>query len=143
MSGLFLRFLDDDQYREEFIALVQKQTERDFSIQGEIGLVPSLLPTIAIEKISPGNPEWASKSVMLSIDRRRPLVALLPLSIDQVSLHEPVLHLAIGPDGTGNWPFRKAGRVTEIRKRIQSADCLISEKSTENRKLKDFFQAKN
>lgn len=96
------------EYKQEIITVVEQRTGRDFSIQGDISLAPSLIPTVVIEEATLGNPDWAQRQSMLSIGRLEAQIALLPLLKQQIVIHrialsQPVVHLEIGPDGRGNW----------------------------------------
>lgn len=109
---IFIASFNADEYRDEITAQVKQYTGRPFSIQGEINLAPSLVPTLVIEQVTLGNPAWGQRRTMLSVDRLEAEIALLPLLDEQIVIHrialsKPVIHLEIGPDGHGNWLLRK------------------------------------
>ncbi|MDZ7737104.1 MAG: AsmA family protein [Gammaproteobacteria bacterium] len=112
--GMFLLQFDASRYREDLTALVEQQTGREFSIQGDIYLAASLLPTLAVEQATLGNADWAREPVMLSVGRLETQIALLPLlhgeiAIRRIILLQPVVNLEIGEAGAGNWLFSAAG----------------------------------
>lgn len=116
--AVFIATFDANQYKETLITLVKQQTGRDFFIEGDLYLAPSLIPTMAVEGVGLGNADWGTQPLMLSISRMEAQIALLPLLrgdifISRLILNEPVIHLQLGPDGRGNWQFREAVMDTE------------------------------
>lgn len=111
LAGLFLALtLDASDYRQELVALVEARTGRDFSVHGDIRVAPSLIPTLVLEDVSLGNPDWAQRPLMLAAGRIETRIALLPLlggelSIRRVYLRQPVVNLEVNADGVGNWRF--------------------------------------
>lgn len=108
---VFALTFDANDYKADLVALVEKQTGRDFSIEGDIRLAPSLIPTLVLEEVALGNPAWADKPLMLSAVRIEVQIALLPLlkreiALRRILLRQPVVNLEIGPDGKGNWQFK-------------------------------------
>ena len=100
--------IDVNQYKGKIVQAVQTNTGRDFQINGELKLVPSLVPTVAVEGVSFGNAPWADAAQMLSVGRFEAEVALLPLlkkniQVKRLLLVEPRIHLETDKNGRGNW----------------------------------------
>ncbi|MDZ7839724.1 MAG: AsmA family protein [Gammaproteobacteria bacterium] len=106
--AVFVATFDANRYKGELVELVERQTDRDFAVEGEISLVPSLEPTVALEGVTLGNAGWGSGEPMLALDRLEVQISLLPLLrrelvISRLLLDAPVIHLETGPEGRGNW----------------------------------------
>ena len=99
---------DINQYKDKIVEAVRANTGRDFQINGELRLAPSLVPTVAAEGVSLGNAPWAGATPMLSVRRFEAQIALLPLlkkniEVKRVLLVEPRIELETDQDGRGNW----------------------------------------
>lgn len=99
---------DINQYKDKIVEAVRANTGRDFQINGELRLAPSLVPTVAVEGVSLGNAPWAGATPMLSVRRFEAQIALLPLlkkniEIKRLLLVEPRIELETDQDGRGNW----------------------------------------
>lgn len=99
---------DINQYKDKIVEAVRANTGRDFQINGELRLAPSLVPTVAVEGVSLGNAPWAGATPMLSVARFEAQIALLPLlkkniEIKRLLLVEPRIQLETDQDGRGNW----------------------------------------
>ena len=99
---------DINQYKDKIVEAVRANTGRDFQINGELRLAPSLVPTVAVEGVSLGNAPWAGATPLLSVRRFEAQVALLPLlkkniEIKRLLLVEPRIELETDQDGRGNW----------------------------------------
>lgn len=99
---------DINQYKDKIVEAVRANTGRDFQINGELRLAPSLVPTVAVEGVSLGNAPWAGATPMLSVRRFEAQIALLPLlkkniEVKRVLLVEPRIELETDQDGRGNW----------------------------------------
>jgi uncharacterized protein involved in outer membrane biogenesis len=106
----FVAALDIDQYRDELAAFVETHTGRHFSIDGEIGFKLALVPTLSLERIRLGNPDWTKSDDLIRIERveaELALVALLraQLKVKRLHLHGVELMLETQRDGRGNWLF--------------------------------------
>ena len=99
---------DINQYKGKIVEAVRANTGRDFQINGELRLAPSLVPTVAVEGVSLGNAPWAGATPMLSVRRFEAQIALLPLlkkniEIKRLLLVEPRIELETDQNGRGNW----------------------------------------
>lgn len=99
---------DINQYKDKIVEAVRANTGRDFQINGELRLAPSLVPTVAVEGVSLGNAPWAGATPMLSVARFEAQIALLPLlkkniEVKRLLLVEPRIQLETDQDGRGNW----------------------------------------
>ena len=110
LAGVILT-TDINQYKDQIVQVVKDNTGRDFQINGDLKLAPSLIPTIAVEGVSLGNASWAKEKTMLSVSKFEAQVALMPLlkkniQINRIVLIEPVINLETNKDGVGNWVFK-------------------------------------
>jgi len=103
-----------DTYKTQIARQVEAQTGRAFTIGGDVSL--SILPRtqLTAEQVSFANPDWAQEPQMLQLDRlqvRIDPLALLSgeLQVESFVLQQPVIHLAVNPQGRGNWSFGQAG----------------------------------
>lgn len=99
---------DVNQYRPEIIELVKANTGRDFRIEGELSIEPSLIPTVVAEGVYFGNAAWGSEKDMVKVERFEAVAELLPLlenqlSIKKIVLIRPVITLEKNQDGQANW----------------------------------------
>ncbi len=111
LAGIILT-TDVNQYKGQVVQLVKDNTGRDFDISGKLKLVPSLIPTIAVEGVSLGNASWAKEKNMLSVSKFEVQVSLMPLlkkniQVNRIILIEPNIHLETNKEGVGNWVFAK------------------------------------
>jgi uncharacterized protein involved in outer membrane biogenesis len=105
---VFVGALDVDQYRDELAEFVEARTGRSFSIDGEIGFTPALVPTISLERVRLGNPAWAQPGDLITIERVEAELALdallhAQLKVRRLHLQGVELVLATHRDGRGSW----------------------------------------
>ena len=110
---VFILTLDINQYKPTLMAKVSEQTGREFSIEGDLQISPSLAPSISVSGISLGNAPWASDQNMLSVGLVEARVSLIPLMsgtihINHFILHDTTISLEKAPDGSGNWELQGA-----------------------------------
>lgn len=108
--GIFLITFDPNDYRAWVEKKVSHAVGRDIRIAGGLELVLSLTPTLEVDDVSIGNPAWASRPIMASVDRLAVTVQILPLlhgelRIDSIRLSGVDVFLERDTDGTGNWEF--------------------------------------
>lgn len=105
---------DVNQYKPQIIELVKNTTKRDFNIEGDLKLAPSLIPTIKVSGVTFGNAEWGEKKPMLSVGNFEAEVALMPLlsknvQINKLILKKPEILLETNAQGKGNWELDLGG----------------------------------
>ncbi len=99
---------DVNQYKPQIIELVKNSTKRDFNIEGDLKLAPSLIPTIKVSGVTFGNASWGEKKPMVSVGDFEAQVALMPLlsknvQIKKLILKKPEILLETNAKGKGNW----------------------------------------
>ena len=99
---------DVNQYKDQLVQVVKDNTGRDFAINGDLKLAPSLIPTIAVEGVTFGNASWAKEKNMLSVAKFEAQIALMPLlkkniQVIKFILIEPNIYLETNKQGEGNW----------------------------------------
>ncbi len=92
-------------YVEQQIA---QATGRDFTIAGDLDIDLSLTPMIRAKDIRLGNAPWGRLPNMARIGALRFRIDLIDLFrkrvvIPELSIHEPVVHLAVSAGGKPNW----------------------------------------
>ncbi|MGI9202004.1 MAG: AsmA family protein [Woeseiaceae bacterium] len=100
---------DVNDYRDEIELAVEKNTGRDFVINGDIGL--AVFPWVEIEMppVSLGNAEGFGDEPMISIEEAKLSLRLLPLllrreaQVSTARLEGLQLNLAVNSVGRGNW----------------------------------------
>lgn len=107
---IIMTFINVEQYRPELIAQVEKHTGRTFAIDGALHMKLSLKPTFVAEDVALGNPQGASRPMMVTAKRIEAEVSLLPMlggivAVDRLVLVEPDILLETDVAGKGNWVF--------------------------------------
>ncbi|MCZ6894734.1 MAG: AsmA family protein [Gammaproteobacteria bacterium] len=111
--ALFLATLDVNQYKPSIVAAVEEATGRSFDIKGDIGLRPSLIPTLSVAGVSFGNADWAAHDTMATVERFEAQIKLLPLLGGRIDVKRIVLigaRVVLETDrkGKGNWVLAAA-----------------------------------
>lgn len=106
----FVAALDIGQYRDDLAMFVERRTGRDFAIDGDIRFKLAIVPTVALEQVRLGNPDWTQAGDLIRIERveaELALVALLraQLKIKRLHLRGVELMLETQRNGRGNWLF--------------------------------------
>jgi len=106
--GFFLATLDVNQYKPRLVAAVEEATGRSFDIKGDIGIRPSLIPTLSVAGVSFGNADWATHDTMATVERFEARIKLLPLFRGRIAVKRIVLSgtrvvLETDRKGKGNW----------------------------------------
>ena len=132
IAGLFVLFIiviigfvmtfDVNQYKGQIVKVVQQKTERSFSIDGDLHLEPSLIPTIAVEGVKFGNAEWGSKPDMVTVGKFEAQIALLPLLSRNIEVKRLILNntnilLEKNKKGVANWTLAIDGEKTDESKK--------------------------
>ena len=92
---------------------VEKVLGRDFSMKGDVVLIPTLWPTLEIQDVSianPGGVAWKSGEHMMNFGRLRLQLGLLPLLsgkiyVAEMIAEEIILNLEVDAKGLQNWEF--------------------------------------
>ncbi len=105
---IFLLTLDVNQYKPAIIAKVSEQTGREFNIRGDLEVVPSLSPAIAVLGITLGNAPWGDSDSMVEIGRIEARVSIIPLLSGEIKINDFILHdtrIALEKEAErgGNW----------------------------------------
>jgi len=120
LTGLVLILtVDIERYKPAIVDAVATATGREFAIAGEIRLQPSFTPTLIVENVSLGNPDWASRRDFLRIERLEARVRLGPLLRHRLEIVRFALHgaeLALERDGARtSWQFAPRAAATAPR----------------------------
>lgn len=100
---------------------VEQMLGRDFSMNGDVVLIPTLWPTLEIHDVSINNPEektWASGKEMMHFGRLRLQLGLLPLLSGKIYVADMIaqditLNLESDANGKQNWDFDLASASPE------------------------------
>jgi len=106
--ALAVYFIDVNQYKDDIITAVEQHTGRSFTIEGDLGLALSLVPTVRVEEARLGNADWGSAPDMATIGRFEARLALLPLlqgniQVNRLLLADSDILLETDDQGRGNW----------------------------------------
>ena len=117
---IFVATLDVNQYKSTIIEKVSEHTGRDFNIEGDLEVIPSLSPTIAMTGISLGNASWGTNNNLLDVGRIEAKVSLIPLFSGKIQVNNFILHdtsvfLEKNSEGQGNWEFESTQTAAETQ----------------------------
>ncbi|MBT7954819.1 MAG: AsmA family protein, partial [Rhodospirillaceae bacterium] len=101
---------DPADIRDFLTAQVKDATGRELSINGELDLEISLVPSLVMHDVTFANAKWASAPHLLSLKKLEAGLELLPLlqgdiRLTQIVLIEPNIQLETNAKGLGNWVF--------------------------------------
>ena len=96
--------------KPRIIEAVKRSTGRDLTLNGKIGLIFSLTPTIRLTDVALANPADFSRPQMASAQSVEVKLALLPLlsrriEIERLLLFHPDILLETATGGQSNWHF--------------------------------------
>lgn len=109
---IFISQFDLNKYKPQIERIVFEQTGRKLSLNGDISLKISLVPTVALKDATFENAPWAKEKNMVTIKEADVSLAILPLlnkeiEIGEVNVIEPVVNLEVSGNGDENWVFEK------------------------------------
>ena len=109
---VFICQFDLNEYKPQIEKIVYEQTGRKLSLNGDIALKISLVPTVAVKDVAFENASWAKQKDMVTIKEADVTLAILPLlnkeiEIGEINIIEPVVHLTVNKEGVPNWVFEK------------------------------------
>jgi len=110
---VYLSAQDAEQIRRRAESGLESALGRDVTLSGPLKVSLTPLPAITISDVTIGNPAWASRPDMLTIEELRLVPDLLRLLIGDIELRYvridgAQLFLENGPDGQGNWQFKSS-----------------------------------
>jgi hypothetical protein len=112
-AAIVVARMDLNQYKPLIAEKAQAATGRKLQISGDIHLVASLVPSLAVDGIRFENAKFGTRPEMVKAKRLEAQVALLPLlrgrvEIRRLSLVAPDILLETDDKGRGNWEFAAA-----------------------------------
>ncbi len=133
---------------------VEKVVGRDFSMQGDVVLIPTLWPTLEITDVSISNPEgyrWSSGETFAHFGRLRLQLGLIPLLSGELHVADVIaedinLNLETDKQGHSSWEFDLSNDVKKTDTRIdaKTQSDLLAQNSSENQtKNKNLFYFKS
>lgn len=101
------------QLNEPIEIAIEKALDRDFSMQGDVVLIPTLWPTLEIHDISISNPErqqWKTGKESAKVGRLRLQLGIIPLLsgkiyVADITAQDITLQLESDTKGNSNWDF--------------------------------------
>lgn len=128
----FLMTFDVNKYKDDIIKVVQEKTQRSFSIEGDLHLQPSLIPTVAVEGVTFGNTKWGSQPDMLSIGKFEAQIALIPLlskniEVKRLILNDANILLEKNKAGEANWSIKLTDALDTKPEEKQEASATAGE----------------
>jgi uncharacterized protein involved in outer membrane biogenesis len=105
-----LKSQDFNQYKGLIAEKVKEATGRDLTLAGDVQLVISLSPALAVNDVTFSNAPWGSRPELVKLKRMEAEVRLLPLLSGNVEVNRIVLKgadilLETNDKGQGNWVF--------------------------------------
>jgi uncharacterized protein involved in outer membrane biogenesis len=105
-----LKSQDFNQYKGLIAEKVKEATGRDLKLAGDVELVISLSPALAVNDVTFSNAPWGSRPELIKLKRLEAEVRLLPLLSGNVEVNRIVLKgadilLETNDKGQGNWVF--------------------------------------
>lgn len=87
---------------------IRAATGRPLAIDGDVKIIPGLVPTIEVSHVSLGNAAWSKSPIMLRAERLSSQIALLSLleghlQFEEISLDGVSLFLETDAEGRNNW----------------------------------------
>ena len=112
-----LHNFNNEEYKSKIEQIATKTLNREVNIGGDISIALSLIPTIEINDITIGNPDWAVSPYFLKTQKVNVSFAILPLlhkeiKVDNISIIAPDLNLEVAKNGMQNWNFALADKVS-------------------------------
>ncbi len=124
---VFISQFDLNEYKPQIEKLVLDQTGRKLSLNGNIGLKISFVPTIKVSDVSFENASWDSSGPMVTIKEADITLGLLPLirkkvEIEEINVIDSVVNLSINDKGVGNWVFARPSDENESEKKEEKVE---------------------
>lgn len=118
--------IDLNDYKQQIEKATHDATGRELSLEGDVSLTWSLIPTLQVEKARFSNAGWASDADMLALDKLEVRLALWPLlkreiQVTKILLNQPVISLETNDKGVGNWEFPQQAAPEEPEEQGESA----------------------
>ena len=144
---IFISQFDLNEYKPQIEKIVYEQTGRKLSLNGDIEIKISLIPTVALNDAVFENAPWAKQKEMVSIKEADISLAILPLldkeiEIGEINLIDPIINLAMNKDGIGNWVFEKPDEKNEDEKQDIKKDKKEEVNAASAPLLASFFAQK-
>ena len=116
---VYVQNVDVQQWVDLAKARVRAATGRELSIDGEVDIAFSVIPTLVLRDLRISNADWSSHADMIqfaSIAVELDLLALFSgeLRIRHLRLEKPVVVLEVGPENQRNWVFSAPGTVSGV-----------------------------
>ena len=112
-AGIAAGIVDPNEFKPQIVAAVRDETGRTLTIDGPLGIAPSLWPTITASGVKLANLPGGTRADMARAERIEAQVALLPLLWRRIEVTRLIL---TGPNilfepvgGAPNWVFRRQG----------------------------------
>lgn len=112
-----LKSQDFNQYKALIAEKVKEATGRDLTLAGDVDLVISWNPALAVNDVTFSNASWGSRPELIKMKRLEAEVRLIPLLSGNVEVNRIVLKgadilLETNDKGQGNWVFTPAAPST-------------------------------
>jgi len=107
-AALYVATLDLNQYRDEIAHQAELATGRKLSIDGDLRLAWSLIPTLSVEGVTLANAPWGKAPYLVHVGQLEARVGLLPiftghLQLKRLALVDTDVLLETDAAGHGNW----------------------------------------
>ena len=114
----FIKNFDADKYKSKIEKVASSAINREVKIAGNLKIALSLIPTIEINELSIGNPDWAKAPHFFQAEKIYISFDIMPLlekqiSINAVEINKPDLQLEVSKNGEENWNFSSPEEIAE------------------------------
>ena len=135
MGFYFYKTFNPNNYKTKIEEIASKALNRDLKINGDIKIALSFIPTIAINGIEIGNPEWATSPYFLRIGEADVTFKIKPLfdkriEIDAINISNFDINLEVAKNGNQNWIF--VGEDEDITQKAEDAKMSLEKEIANN-----------
>ena len=90
-GAIFLRSFDINSYKTEIETAVSDTLGREFKINGNMGFVLAMTPTLSVENLTLANKDWGKDKNMLSVESVSVKLGLLSLIKGNIRINACIL----------------------------------------------------
>ncbi len=121
--------IDLNDYKQQIASAAAETTGRQLTLDGDVSIAWSLIPTLNIKQVRFANAQWGSAPDMVLFDELEIRLALYPLikreiQVTKVMLNQPQILIETNAKGLGNWVFES--QATPIEPEPESALSIQS-----------------
>jgi len=121
--------IDLNDYKQQIETATSDATGRQLSLEGDVSIAWSLIPTLTVKQARFANAKWGSAPDMVSFGEFEVQLALYPLikreiQVTKVMLTQPQILIETNANGVGNWVFEQQSK--PVKSEIESESPIQS-----------------